>query len=470
MSKNILLSTDSYKASHYLQYPEGTEYVSSYIESRGGKWDETVVFGLQMFLKEYLTKPFTQEDLDEADAFWNAHGEPFNREGWQYILNEYDGYMPVRIQAVPEGTVLPTCNVMVQVQNTDPKVPWLTSFLETSLLRALWYPTTVATNSFAAKRVIYDALNETAEDADVEIMFKMHDFGARGVSSGESAGIGGCAHLVNFMGTDTVEGVLYARKYYGEEMAGFSIPASEHSTITTWGGPEGEIDAFRNMIKQFGKPDSMLAVVSDSYNIYNACENLWGGKLLQEVKDSGALVIVRPDSGDPTKVPIECVKILMNKVGYETNDNGYKVLPQYFRVIQGDGITVDTIKQILDNMQAEGLSASNIAFGQGGGLLQQIDRDTLKFAMKASAIKVNGKWHDVYKQPIDQPDKVSKKGRLALTNSCGIGACGWDTVRENEVYGSENMLQDVFLNGKLLVNDSFANIRERAAQGLKDLL
>ena len=287
MRNNLLLMTDSYKASHFLQYPEKTERVSSYIESRGGKWDRTVFFGLQMFLKEYLSKPITQEDIDEAEAFWTAHGEPFNREGWMHILNEHVGRLPIEIEAVDEGSVIPTRNVLVQIVNTDPTVPWLTSFLETALLRAVWYPTTVATNSFSAKEVIYRALQETADDADAEIGFKMHDFGARGVSSRESAMIGGAAHLVNFMGTDTVEGVLAARRYYGEDMAGFSIPAAEHSTITSWGGPSHEVDAFRNMLKQFAKPGALVAVVSDSYDIYNAASTLWGEVLKQEVIDSG---------------------------------------------------------------------------------------------------------------------------------------------------------------------------------------
>lgn len=470
MLNSILLNTDSYKASHFLQYPEGTERVSSYIESRGGKWDQSVFFGLQMYLKEYLSKPITLEMIDEAESFFKAHGEPFNREGWMHILNTHNGFLPIEVQAIPEGTVIETSNVLVQIVNTDPKVPWLTSYLETSLLRAVWYPTTVATNSFECKLAIYNALDRTADDPDAEIMFKLHDFGARGVSSRESAAIGGVSHLVNFMGTDTVEGALAARRYYGEEMAGFSIPASEHSTITAWGGPDKEIDAFRNMIKQFAKPGALVACVSDSYDIFRACSEFWGDKLLDEVKASGATIVVRPDSGDPTVVPIQCIEALMDKVGFTVNSKGFKVLPDYFRVIQGDGINVDSIKQILENMEEAGLSASNIAFGQGGGLLQQIDRDTLKFAMKASAIQVNGTWRDVYKDPITDPDKVSKRGRLALEFESGLGAAGYVTKEIGYVNPGENVLQTVFKDGKILKTSDFSEIRERANKGLMDLV
>ncbi len=467
LKNNLLLMTDSYKASHFLQYPHGTEYVSSYIESRGGKWPVTVFFGLQMFIKEYLTKPITSAMIDEAEEFWSGHGEPFNRSGWERIRDIWAGYMPVKIEAVPEGTVLPTGNVLVQVENIDPELPWITSFLETALLRAVWYPTTVATNSYMAKQVIFNYLKQTSSDPLSELAFKMHDFGARGVSSAESAALGGAAHLVNFMGTDTVEGVLAVRRYYDEKMAGFSIPAAEHSTITSWGGPKEEETAFRNMLTQFARPGALVAVVSDSYDIYHATERLWGEKLLAEVKASGATIVIRPDSGDPTVVPIEVINMLMNKVGYTINRLGYKVLPDYFRVIQGDGITVDTIKVILEKMKKEGLSASNIAFGQGGGLLQQVNRDTLNFAMKVNAIKIEKEWKDVYKDPITDIGKQSKRGRLALVNSSGIGGDSWQTIRLENLGYKKNALEVVFEAGKSSKTQSFADIRSRASKDFK---
>lgn len=455
--RNIILNTDSYKASHYLQYPPGTEEVWSYIESRGGKWDNHLFFGLQMFMKEYLSKPITLEMIDEAEEFWTAHGLPFNREGWMHILNKHNGYLPVEIEAVPEGTVLTNKNVLVQIHNTDPEVPWLTSYLETSLMRAIWYPTTVATNSWHVKQVIKKFLDETADDPDAEIAFKLHDFGSRGVSSMESAGIGGCAHLVNFMGTDTVTGALYARRYYGESMAGFSIPAAEHSTITAWGGPRREKAAFENMLDQFAAPGKLVAVVSDSYDIYKAVKDHWGDSLKQKVIDSGATIVVRPDSGDPTVVPVEVVEALMDSFGSTVNSKGYRLLPACVRVIQGDGVNIDSITKLLENMKKAGLSTSNIGFGMGGALLQELNRDTLEFAMKACAIKVGGVYRDVYKEPVGDPGKVSKRGRLALTIETAV----WNTVRKDDLRGP-NMLEVVYRDGKILKSDSFQTIRERS--------
>src|SRR5574337_821369 len=306
--ENIIIDTDSYKASHYLQYPPGTTSMFSYIESRGGEYNKTVFFGLQYYLKKYLTHRVTVEEVEEAKEFFEAHGEPFNYEGWMYIAKDLKGKIPVRIRAVQEGSVVPTHNILVSIESTDPKVFWVVSWLETMLLR-IWYPITVSTRSHTIKKIILSALEKSADDPKAEISFKLHDFGSRGVSSQESAMIGGAAHLVNFMGSDTVAGVLCANEYYNIPMAGFSIPAAEHSSITSW-GKENEVEAYRNMLKQFAKPGALVAVVSDSYDIYNACENLWGKTLKQEVIDSGAVVVIRPDSGNPPDVVLKCAQLL----------------------------------------------------------------------------------------------------------------------------------------------------------------
>lgn len=459
MEKNIILNTDSYKASMFVQYPPKTETVFSYIESRGGKYDETVFFGIQAFIKEYLSKPITMADIDEAEAIWTAHGEPFNREGWEYIVNEHEGKLPILIKAAPEGTVIPTHNVLVTVENTDPKCFWLTTYIETGLLRAIWYPTTVATNSREIKKVIARYLQET-EGNIASLGFKLHDFGARGASSNESAMIGGMAHLVNFMGTDTIAAVVGARRYYNEPIAGFSIPAAEHSTITSW-GREREAEAYRNMLKQFGREGSILAVVSDSYDIFNAAENIWGQELRQEVIDSGATVVIRPDSGDPVDVVTRVAHILSEKFGTTVNAKGYKVLNNV-RIIQGDGINIDSVTAILESLKINGFSADNVAFGMGGALLQAPQRDDQKFAMKASAALVDGEWVEVYKDPITDSGKTSKKGRLGLVYECGLGSCGYHTVPEDIANKKGNILRPVFLNGKLLVEDSFGEIRARA--------
>lgn len=463
MFDNILLNTDSYKASHAFQYPPNTTRVFSYIESRGGRFDRTVFFGLQGFLKQYLSKPVTAEQVDEAAEFWAAHGEPFYREGWDYIVREHAGILPVIIRAVPEGTVVPTHNVLVTVENTDPKCFWLTSFLETAILRSVWYPTTVATVSWHVRQSIFTALVKSSEAPLPQINWKCQDFGARGCSSMETAAIGGAAHLVNFSGSDTVSGILYARRFYGAPMAGFSIPAAEHSTITAW-GRDGETAAYANMLEQFAKPGALVAVVSDSYDLMHAVREIWGGELRERIVNSGATLVVRPDSGDPLTVPVDVVEALGERFGFTTNSLGYRVLPDCVRVIQGDGINVDSLPQILDNLLERGWSADNMAFGMGGGLLQQVNRDTQKFAMKASACEVDGVWRDVFKDPLTDPGKRSKRGKVTL----------WTSGDEFETAVSQpkrwtdrgitwtEALDTVWRNGELLVDQTFDEIRARA--------
>ena len=455
LTNNIVLLTDSYKVGHHQQYPKGTTNVYSYWESRGGLFPETVFFGLQYFLETYLSTPVTQAMIDEAEEIYTAHfgnKELFNKAGWEYILKKHDGKLPVRIKAVPEGTVVGTHNVMMTIENTDPECYWLTNYLET-ILSQIWYPTTVATLSREMKKLILRYLERTG-DPNL-ITFKLHDFGFRGVSSVESAGIGGAAHLVNFMGTDTIAAILVAKKFYNENMAGYSIPASEHSTITSW-FQDGEVDAFRNMIKVYGH-NALYACVSDSFDIYRACRSYWGGVLKNEVEAANGTLVVRPDSGVPHVVVVDCLNILGEQFGYSLNTKGFKVLNPKVRLIQGDGIDYEETRKILEEMERAGWSADNVAFGMGGGLLQKLNRDTQKFAFKCSSAVVNGKERDVFKNPVSDKGKTSKKGRLSLVDKNGI----LTTAPGSDAKGDK--LVTVYENGNILKKYTFAEVRENAA-------
>ncbi len=454
ITDNLLLLSDSYKVSHYKQYPKKTEKVYSYFESRGGMFPETVFFGLQYYLDTYLTKPITREMIDEAEDYFTKHfgtDQLFYKEGWEHILKEHDGYLPVVIKAAPEGTVVKTHNVLMTIENTDPKCFWLTNYLET-ILSQVWYGTTVATLSREMKKLIKGYLEKTGDPNLVD--FKLHDFGFRGVSSIESAGVGGCAHLINFMGTDTLAATVVARKHYHCDMAGFSIPASEHSTITAW-GQSGELDAYRNMIEQYGD-NPIYACVSDSYDIYRACKNYWGDKLKDEVLNAKGTLVIRPDSGTPHKVVIKCLDILGEQFGFSINDKGFKVLNPKVRVIQGDGIDYEETRKILYTMEQNGWSADNIAFGMGGGLLQKLNRDTQKFAFKCSSAIVAGQEIDVFKCPITDDGKRSKSGRMSLIKKDG----SLTTVKGSD--NEKDILTKVYENGRILKRYEFAEIRERA--------
>ncbi len=464
---SAITNTDGYKPSHWLQYPPGTEYVEAYIESRGGKFAYTEFYGLQMFLKEYLSKPITQGQIDFAEKLFKVYGAPFNKEGWQYILDAHGGYLPIEIRAVKEGSIIPLSNILVKIINTDPKCFWLPSYVETALLRAVWYPMNVATLSRYIKETIRNHLEATADNTD-GINFMLNDFGARGVSSFESAGIGGSAHAINFAGSDTITGGLYAMKYYNltlEEFPIRTVPAAEHSSITSW-QKNRETEAYQNMLNQFGGKYPIIAVVSDSYDIFHAVRDIWGEELKEQVIQCGSMVVIRPDSGDPVDVVTKLALILDSKFGHTINSKGYRVLKNV-RIIQGDGIDETMIDNILYGLRGYGFSASNVVFGMGGKLLQGHDRDTQKMAQKTCAIRINGVWYDVYKDPITDQVKKSKRGRLSLYRDKTNGNIF--TALDGHDPTLERLLILVFHNGKLLVDYKFTDIQETAEKNAKNI-
>ncbi|SEO99248.1 nicotinate phosphoribosyltransferase [Mucilaginibacter sp. OK283] len=463
--ENLVLLADAYKYAHHKLYYPGTTQIYSYLESRGGMFNETIFFGLQYFLKEYLQGPaFTQHDLDEADGFLKqvfGRDDVFDKSKFQYILDKYNGRLPVKIKAVAEGTAVPTGNVLMTIENTDPECYWLTNFLET-LLMQVWYPCTVATLSNQIKRVVVRYYQETATPgAEAGIDFVLNDFGFRGVSSVESAKIGGAAHLLNFSGSDNLAGSVMAINYYNaQNVYGLSIPATEHS-ICTLLGREGELEVFRHVLKTF--PTGIIACVSDSYNIFKACSEYWGTELRDEILNRDGTLVIRPDSGDPVMTLLEIFNILFDKFGFTINAKGYKVLPSQVRVIQGDGVNYTEIGNIYKALKENSISAENLVLGMGGALLQKVDRDTQKFALKCSCAIVNGQEVRVEKSPtemdadgnITSSFKKSKAGRLKLIKVDGT----FKTVNEDNLPAAEDLLQTVFKNGELINTVSFEQVK-----------
>jgi nicotinamide phosphoribosyltransferase len=246
-------------------------------------------------------------------------------------------------------------------------------------------------------------------------------------------------------------------------MLGFSIPASEHSTITSWGEPF-EVKAFENMLDQF--PTGLVACVSDSFDIIRACRDYWGTTLREKILNRDGRLVIRPDSGDPKQTLKQIFHVLWDKFGGTINKKGFKVIDPHVRVIQGDGVNYDSIIEILDMMIEEGFAAENIAFGMGGALLQKVDRDTQKFAIKCSSIVINGEEVNVQKNPIEinsqgervQSFKKSKTGKLKLIKD---EKGQFQTIQKADSF-EDDLLVAVFENGNLLVDYTFDEIIERA--------
>lgn len=479
---NLILCSDAYKYSHHRFYGSEMTKMISYMESRGGKFAQTLFYGLQIILKQYLEGiAITKEEVDEAfDYLGTKYGvfgreDVFDRSKFDYIVDKYDGRLPISIKAVPEGTVVDTKNVLFTIESLDENCAWLTNFLESILLQT-WYPITVATLSREVRKIVTESfLDCTSYDnktINFLVDFVLNDFGFRGVSSVQSAKIGGSAHLVNFKGSDTVIASKLVRDIYNTETVyGLSIPATEHS-IMTLNGEEGELELMMRVLKKF--PTGLVACVSDSFNIFRACSEYWGTELrdlvLSRPATPGNQLVIRPDSGHVLRTLKEIFNILFDKFGYTVNEKGYKVLPPQVRVIQGDGVNLDSIREIYAMLKEEKISPENLALGMGGKLLQACDRDTLNFATKACFAIVDGQERDVVKSPtemdadgnITRSFKKSKKGRLKLVKNSD-GSYRTVTSSDTDFNTVKDELVEVFRMGEILVEWTFEEIRQRAS-------
>ena len=453
---NLILDVDSYKVTHFNQYPQNTKKLYAYIEARNLNSEELIFFGLQAFVKKYLLNPITQDDIDEAEKFLLSHIGVFNRDDWEYILNQHGGFLPIEIKSLDEGTVTNKKIPLLDITNTDEKVPWLVTYIETALLRSLWYPSSVATISREIKKIIFRYLDDTCTNFDDQLPFKLHDFGARGVSSYESSRIGGAAHLLNFLGSDTVEGAMFLKDYYDGTDISYSIPASEHSTITAW-GKDNENKAHENIINQFLLEGKVIASVIDSYDTFETASKTISSELKEKIINSKGTFVVRPDSGKLPDTIIELLDTLSSEenFGYTLNSKGYKELPSYIRVIQGDGVDKNSIENILFSMKENNYSAANITFGMGGALLQKLDRDTYSFAMKVSAIHDGIIWKDVFKEPSSDQTKNSRRGRFAIVKNDEL------EVIDLEKLSQTNLLKTRYKDGKLYNETDLKAIRNK---------
>lgn len=479
---NLVLCSDAYKYSHPKFYGAEMTKMISYMESRGGKFSETLFYGLQSELKTHLEGiAITKEEVDEAYEYLGTklgvfgRDDVFDRTKFDYIVDKYDGKLPISIKAVPEGTVVGTKNVLFVIESLDENCAWLTNFLESILLQ-VWYPITVATLSREVRKIVRKSFEDCTsyDEATIDFLvdFVLNDFGFRGVSSVESAKIGGSAHLVNFKGSDTVIASKFVRDNYNTDtIYGLSIPATEHS-IMTLKGEEGELELMERVLRLY--PTGLVACVSDSFNIFKACSEKWGTKLrdliLSRPSEPGNQLVIRPDSGHVINTLKEIFNILFDKFGYTVNEKGYKVLPPQVRVIQGDGVNLESIKEIYAMLKAEKISPENLALGMGGKLLQaDINRDTNNFATKACFAILDGEEKNVVKSPtemdangnITKSFKKSKQGKLKLVKNAD-GTYRTVTSMEADFNDVKDELVEVFRMGEILVEYTFEEIRERA--------
>ncbi len=476
---NPLLCTDVYKMGHMEQYVPGCTKVYSYLQARSNRtFDKTVLFGAQYFAKEYLTQPITNDHVTEflriRKAILGTDASDDVKEKLARLANL--GFWPLEIKAVPEGTVIPTKNVLLTMTNTDPDFFWTVGFIESMLLK-IWYPITVATTSFQYKVIVNRYFEKTVDPGLFHLKpFMVHDFGYRGDSSEESSKLSGMAHLTSFTGSDTVPAFQAAVDYYNVKPEAtdlmVSVPASEHSVMCSF-GKDGELDAYRHMLKLY--PTGICSIVSDTYDIYNVL-TVFAKTLKDDILKRDGVTVFRPDSGnqeyvicgDPTKDQNSpegkgCLRLLDEMFGSTRNSKGFKQLNPKVGLIYGDGLYLQKYEKILERMMEMGYASSNLVIGVGG-ILRYHSRDTLGFAIKATKVEVNGVPRSIMKDPVTDKGKKSHTGYLRLDRSVSGEYVTTDNVTQEEEKGG--VLVPIFRDGKLLVDDSLTTIRERVASAL----
>jgi len=492
--ENRIMMSDSYKYSHTKQYPSNMVKMFDYAEARSDKeYNKTVFFGLQYILKRYFSEPIEMREVIEAKNYAEWHGIPFELKGWTYIVEELGGMLPIRIKAVPEGSVMPTRVPLMTIESTDEYVPWVVSWLETTILK-VWYTSNIATRSYFVKKMLTEYAEQTMDVPFVD--YQYHNFGYRGSSTEEAGFIGGVAHLTQFMGTDNFNSMRAAKQFYfpntidttWDELMeikknfftriGHSIPATEHSSTTSW-GKDAEFDMIMNHIEQ-NKGVPLIAAVMDSYNYFEAVDTITGTERFRTKIDSDEypIFVIRPDSGNPKEIIPKTIDIMEeNGVPFTVNNKGFKVWNK-FRIIWGDGITMESMKDMLDIMISRGYSTENIAFGSGGWLMQQHDRDTQGWAVKCSSITLDEgspidnedgttTWEpfyvdrDVFKDPITAPGKVSKKGKITTYFNRATEEYESGTIGQSSM-GYPDIMETVYENGVMVKEYSLEEVRENS--------
>lgn len=411
------------------------------------------------------------------------------------------GYLPIKIKALREGTLCPIGVPLMTITNTHPDHAWLVNYLETLISNTLWQPITSATIALNFKKLLSKYAIESDGKLAVEqfVPWQGHDFSFRGMGSPESGILSGMGHLTSFTGTDTIPAIYQAEKIYGSKgLIGSSVPATEHS-VMCMGKKEAEIETFRRLLKIY--PEGILSVVSDTWNLWTVL-TVYLPILKDEIMARNGKLVIRPDSGNPVDIIcgkdyFDCddvggwdesgklisieehkgvVELLWDVFGGTINDKGYKVLDPHIGAIYGDSISLDRAKQISERLMAKGFASTNVVYGIGSYTYQYNTRDTFGFAVKATYGEIK---HDctcgattyegcsecleareIFKDPItDDGTKRSAKGLLQVFHNIATG----ELALKDQVTSTQEqsgLLETVFINGSLVREQSFDEIRE----------
>ncbi|MGH1381080.1 MAG: nicotinate phosphoribosyltransferase, partial [Shewanella xiamenensis] len=486
MYLNPVTAIDGYKVDHRRQYPDNTQVIFSNLtarKSRRGYTEQMVFFGLQYFIKHYLidswNRDFFQQPKEQVIRQFSRRINNYlgpNNVGTQHIEALHDlGYLPIKIMALPEGSVYPLKVPCLVLYNTDERFFWLTNYLETILSANVWGMCTSATTALQYRKIFETYALET--DGNIGFVdWQGHDFSFRGMYGVEAAVMSGAAHLLSFTGTDTIPAIDFLEQYYladsDKELVGGSVAATEHSVMCA-GGMENELETFRRLIEDI-YPSGIVSIVSDSWDFWQVMTEFTVA-LKDRIITREGKVVFRPDTGCPVKIicgdpqaavgspeykgAIEC---LWDVFGGSTTAKGYKLLDSHVGLIYGDSITIERAEAICAGLKAKGFASTNIVFGIGSFTYQHVTRDTDGYAVKATFAKVDGKDREIFKDPkTDDGTKKSAKGLVAVFKD----AQGQFYLKDQASWQDVNHCEfvPVFADGELLTEYSLADIRARLA-------
>jgi nicotinamide phosphoribosyltransferase len=491
MKKSPILLKDGYKVGHKFQYPEGTTLVYSNLtprKARNPELNEILFFGLQYFIKEYLIHEFDEHffkrpKTDVLKEYARRMDNYLGKDSitYQHIGDLHDlGYLPLEIKALPEGSLVPMRVPIFTIKNTIPEFFWLTNMLETLLSAISWKPSTSATTAFQYLRTFTKYAKDTVGEDLSFIPWQGHDFSFRGMSGIEDAVMSGAAHLLSFAGTDTIPAIDFLEQYYNadceKELIGGSVPATEHS-VMCMGTQDEEIKTFERLIGEV-YPSGIVSIVSDTWDFWQVITEFLPA-LKTKILSRAGKVVIRPDSGDPVKIIVGdknaaagspaykgAIECMWETFGGVITDKGYKLLDGHIGLIYGDSITPERQVEILEGLKQKGFASYNVVLGIGSYTYEYVTRDTFGFAMKATYGEVKGIGRDIFKDPkTDDGTKKSAKGLMQVFRNAKTGKlelkdqCTWEEEGQGE-------LKTVFKDGKLMVDWTLAEIRDRVKNAL----
>lgn len=493
MKNNPLTTIDLYKTNHIRFYDEKltkiyqnfTPRSSKHLVKIEGTDDKVVLFGLQYFLKWWLGEVWQREFFNKSVEY--SVGRYQNRMDGCLGTNNYPvehfkklhalGYLPISIKALPEGSVVNAGVPFFTITNTHDEFAWLVGFLEDTISNLIWRAATSATISRKYKQIGMKYAKETTDNAGY-LDFFFHDFQLRGTGGIQDAMLSGAGHLCSFLGSDNTPAIDFLEDYYGASgFIGGGVVANEHSCVCS-GGKENEFDNYKKWIFETF-PTGILSLVSDTWSLFNVVTN-YLPKLKEGILKRDGKVVIRPDSSPKTPLEIICgdpdagvgspenkgvIQLLWEIFGGQINKKGYKELDSHISCIYGEAIQLPLLKKIYERLKEMGFAANCCVFGIGSGaFLYGTSRDTLSWACKATYCIVDNKIGEIWKDPAtDSGSKKSAKGLLRVDLVNGEYVLK-DCCTPEEESGGE--LKEVFLNGKLLIDQKLSDIRARVAASL----